>query len=77
MEMVIFLFVSLLLINAEKRYGDILITALIRAMLGAAVFGVVASLVPGVPRSDPDGKIDWVGAYLGVAGLVLFNFVWK
>lgn len=26
---------------------------------------------------DPNGTVDIVGAYLGVAGLVLFNFVWK
>ena len=26
---------------------------------------------------DPNGKIDVVGAYLGVGALFLFNFVWK
>lgn len=48
-----------------------------RALLGAVVFGAVALLVPSTPASDKDGKIDWVGAYLGVGGLILFNFVWK
>lgn len=46
-------------------------------MLGAAVFGGVATLVPQAPPSDKGGKVDWVGAYLGVGGLILFNFVWK
>jgi len=49
----------------------------IRAMLGAAVFAAVTLLVPGAAASDPEGKIDWLGAYFGVGGLVLFNFVWK
>lgn len=46
-------------------------------MLGAAVFGAVALLVPQAPPSDQGGKVDWIGAYLGVGGLILFNFVWK
>lgn len=25
---------------------------------------------------DATGTVDYVGAYFGVAGLVLFNFVW-
>lgn len=49
----------------------------IRAMLGAAIFTVVALIVPSSRPSDPGGKIDWLGAYFGVGGLVLFNFVWK
>lgn len=48
-----------------------------RAVLGAVIYGAAIIIVPGDERLDPDGTIDWVGAYLGVAGLVLFNFVWK
>ena len=47
------------------------------AMFGTAGFSCVALLVPGAPASDKGGKIDWIGAYLGVGGLILFNFVWK
>lgn len=46
-------------------------------MLGTAAFSTVIFLVPGEEPSDKGGKIDWVGSYLGVGGLVLFNFVWK
>ncbi|KAL3477379.1 major facilitator superfamily domain-containing protein [Aspergillus californicus] len=48
------------------------------AMLGAVVFTLFAFVVPseGEPF-DKGGKIDYVGSYLGVAGLVLFNFVWN
>jgi hypothetical protein len=28
-------------------------------------------------QSKSTESMDWVGAYLGVAGLILFNFVWK
>jgi hypothetical protein len=41
------------------------------------VFGLFAIIVPREPTPmDPTGKIDYAGAYLGVAGLLLFNFVW-
>ncbi|KAL2826018.1 MFS general substrate transporter [Aspergillus pseudoustus] len=48
------------------------------AILGAVVFGLFAVIVPGesVPF-DKGGQIDYIGAYFGVAGLVLFNFVWN
>ncbi|KFY43543.1 hypothetical protein V495_03903 [Pseudogymnoascus sp. VKM F-4514 (FW-929)] len=46
-------------------------------MLGAAVFVPLIFLVPHAPPSDEGGKIDWIGAYLGVGGLILFNFVWN
>lgn len=48
-----------------------------RAVLGAVVYGAAIIAVPDDERLDPEGKIDWTGSYLGVAGLVLFNFVWK
>ncbi|KAL5092466.1 hypothetical protein Trisim1_001719 [Trichoderma cf. simile WF8] len=47
------------------------------AVLGAVVYGAAIIAVPDDERLDPEGKIDWVGSYLGVAGLVLFNFVWN
>jgi hypothetical protein len=47
-------------------------------MIGAAVFTLFILVVPRESKPmDPEGKIDFVGAYLGVTGLVLFNFVWK
>jgi hypothetical protein len=48
-----------------------------RAILGLVVFGSAILLVPGDEPQNPRGSIDWIGAYLGVAGLILFNFVWK
>ncbi|PTB66876.1 MFS general substrate transporter [Trichoderma citrinoviride] len=47
------------------------------AVLVAVVYGAAIIAVPEDERLDPGGKIDWVGSYLGVAGLVLFNFVWN
>ena len=46
-------------------------------MLGFVVYGVIIIAVPVDVTQDPDGKVDWIGAYLGVGGLILFNFVWK
>ena len=48
-----------------------------RAMLGFVVYGGGIASIPADDAVDPDGKVDWIGAYLGVAGLILFNFVWK
>ncbi|PCG91555.1 Major facilitator superfamily domain, general substrate transporter [Penicillium occitanis (nom. inval.)] len=47
------------------------------AILGFSVFSLVFWMVPNAPPSDKGGTIDWVGAYLGVGGLILFNFVWN
>ncbi len=47
------------------------------AMFGAVVYSGIFLSVPTDIISDPNGKIDWIGAYLGVGGLVLFNFVWN
>ncbi|KAK1241325.1 hypothetical protein MKX08_001299 [Trichoderma sp. CBMAI-0020] len=47
------------------------------AVLGAIIFGAAIISVPDDEPLDPDGSVDWIGAYLGVAGLVLFNFVWN
>ncbi|KAK7702337.1 hypothetical protein SLS64_009628 [Diaporthe eres] len=38
--------------------------------------GAIAT-VPADAPVDADGEVDYVGAYLGVGGLILFNFVWN
>ncbi len=48
-----------------------------RACLGAVVYGGVWLVVPAEEHPLAKGKLDWVGAYLGIGGLILFNFVWK
>src|ERR1700709_2658756 len=64
LEVVIFLLVSL-----PKQWISIYIDdAAISAILGTAVFATVIFLVPEAPPSDKDGKIDWIGVYLGVGG---------
>ncbi|CAG7998833.1 unnamed protein product [Penicillium salamii] len=48
------------------------------AILGAVDFGIVALVVDSEERqSNLNESMDWVGAYLGVTGLILFNFVWN
>jgi MFS family permease len=48
------------------------------AILGSVVFAIFALLVPREPEPmDKNGTIDYFGAFLGVAGLILFNFTWK
>ncbi|KAF2122650.1 major facilitator superfamily domain-containing protein [Lophiotrema nucula] len=48
------------------------------AMFGAVIFVVFVLVVPGEKEPlDKGGKIDYFGGYLGVGGLVLFNFVWN
>jgi hypothetical protein len=60
------------------KFGDAVVELTCdRAALGLVVFGAAILLVPQDEPQNPDGKVDWVGAYLAVAGLVLFNFVWK
>ncbi|KAF0331349.1 efflux pump antibiotic resistance protein [Colletotrichum asianum] len=47
------------------------------ALLGSVIFGLFIIIVPGEPTPmDPLGKVDYIGAYLGVSGLIVFNFVW-
>jgi hypothetical protein len=41
------------------------------------MFTSVILLVPSAPPSDKGGKIDWVGRYLGLGGLILFSFIWN
>ncbi|TVY53497.1 putative MFS-type transporter [Lachnellula cervina] len=48
------------------------------AIVGVVTFTAFAFIVPGEPEPlDKNGSIDYVGAYFGVAGLILFNFVWN
>ena len=62
--------------NGEGGGDDANVEA--RAMLGAVVFTTFAVVVPGEAQPfDKGGSIDWFGSYLGIGGLVLFNFVWK
>lgn len=48
-----------------------------RGLLGFVVYGTAMVIVPGDEPVDPNGEVDWIGAYLGVGALILFNFVWK
>lgn len=49
----------------------------IRGLMGSLVYAAAIVNVTQDQPVDPSGSVDWVGAYLGVAGLILFNFVWK
>jgi hypothetical protein len=44
-------------------------------MLSLVVYGGVVASIPTDDAVGTDGKADWGGAYLGVAGLILFNLV--
>ncbi|KAL1836177.1 hypothetical protein VTJ49DRAFT_5474 [Mycothermus thermophilus] len=46
-------------------------------LLGSVVYGVAIASVPADEPVDPKGRVDYGGAYLGVGGLILFNFVWN
>ncbi|RFU77230.1 efflux pump antibiotic resistance [Trichoderma arundinaceum] len=47
------------------------------AIAGAVIFGAAAILVPSEEVTmDPNGRVDYVGSYFGVGGLILFNFAW-
>lgn len=45
-------------------------------LLGFIVYGTVMLTTPDGEPVDPNGEIDWVGAYLGVGALILSNSVW-
>ncbi|KAK5727584.1 hypothetical protein LTR15_003485 [Elasticomyces elasticus] len=47
------------------------------AMIGTVIYSTVLWFIPSDTAADRKGKIDWLGAYLGVGGLILFNFVWN
>ncbi|KAM7210850.1 Major facilitator superfamily domain containing protein [Rhypophila decipiens] len=46
-------------------------------LLGFVVYGITIASVPADKPVDPNGSIDYGGAYFGVGGLILFNFVWN
>lgn len=48
-----------------------------RALLGAVVFGGLFFAFPKEQPVDKGGKIDYMGAALGLSSLLLFNFAWK
>lgn len=45
--------------------------------MGIIVYTTALIICPADKPVDPNGKIDWVGAALGLSGLILFNFTWK
>jgi hypothetical protein len=74
MEMAFLLPVRITFLSDLMNFADILS----RAIVGAVLFTAFAFIVPGEPEPlDKNGTIDFIGAYLGVGGLILFNFVWK
>ena len=50
---------------------------MIRAIIGLIVFGSLALVLPPESPADKSAKMDWFGSFLGIAGLILFNLVWK
>lgn len=46
-------------------------------ILGFVVFSLALISLPMNPPLHEHNGIDWIGSYLGVAGLILFNFAWK
>ncbi|RAH67277.1 MFS general substrate transporter [Aspergillus aculeatinus CBS 121060] len=47
------------------------------ACLGVAAFGGLFFAAPREERLAKDGKVDYVGAVLGLGGLILFNVTWN
>ncbi|PQE29397.1 efflux pump antibiotic resistance protein [Rutstroemia sp. NJR-2017a WRK4] len=50
---------------------------LMLGLLGFVVYGLAIVTVDADTPVDPHGSVDWIGAYLGVGALILFNFVWN
>ena len=48
-----------------------------RAGLEALTILALIAIIPKEEPLDPDGKIDFIGAVLGMGSLLLFNFTWK
>ncbi|KAI1334156.1 MFS general substrate transporter [Xylariaceae sp. FL0016] len=46
-------------------------------LFATATFAILFVLLPHEVPFDKSGKIDWIGAFLGTAGLILFNFAWN
>ncbi|KAL2816734.1 MFS general substrate transporter [Aspergillus granulosus] len=47
------------------------------AIVGTIIFAALALLLPRDYPVDKNGKIDWIGAFLGTAGLIVFNVAWN
>lgn len=48
-----------------------------RSCLAAISFGALFFVLPRERPVDKDGKVDFVGALLGLSGLLLFSVAWK
>lgn len=46
-------------------------------VFGFVIYPSALAICPADEPIDPKGKVDWVGAALGLSGLILFNFTWK
>lgn len=55
----------------------LLLIDLSSGLLGFVIYGATIVMVDADEPVDASGSVDYVGAYLGVGGLILFNFVWK
>ncbi|RSL89511.1 hypothetical protein CDV31_015852, partial [Fusarium ambrosium] len=49
----------------------------LQAILGTFIFGILAFLLPSDSPVDRKGAVDWVGAFLGTGGLIVFNVAWN
>ncbi|KAH7009655.1 major facilitator superfamily-domain-containing protein [Ilyonectria destructans] len=58
--------------KAEWKWLFILI-----ALFGLLVFSALFLVLPHEVPVDKEGKIDYVGIFLGLSGLLLFNFAWN
>jgi hypothetical protein len=41
------------------------------------LFAGVWFVLPKEEAGDKDGNVDWLGAFLGIGALVVFNVAWK
>ncbi len=48
-----------------------------RALIGCVVFGSLALVLPAEKPVAESESMDWFGSFLGIGGLILFNFVFK
>ncbi|KAF2141172.1 uncharacterized protein K452DRAFT_228696 [Aplosporella prunicola CBS 121167] len=48
-----------------------------QGIFASVTFAILWKMLPPEKPFDAQGKIDWIGAGLGTAGLVLFNFTWN
>lgn len=48
-----------------------------RSCLATVSFGALLFILPREKPVDEDGKVDFIGALLGLSGLLLFSVAWK